>query len=289
MLLLPMTLTIVAAQSLAQTENTVVKNISKVITLQTNDVLSISGEKADITLTGWDKNYAELKISFSAEHKDRAIATKEIEYMHYSLSREKNTVELRNAFLLPSRTDRIQSRIRVVINLMVPGRNAFSIYNKYGNIELRDLSGKLVVVLDFCDLNLNNISGKINIQSSYSEVRGDKLAPSSFISNDEESKYVMALDNGTYEFNSKHGDLDLTVGGIQALAVNATHTDVTIQPIDHTRHNYQLLSKEGKIYVPRQFDKPIHEENRQTRFVLRQASSKSFIDIKTTFNTITIQ
>ena len=99
--LLLMTAGFAMAQSTVHADGIVTKNISKVISLATADVLSIAGEKADITLTGWDKNYAELKISFSAEHKDRAIATKEIEYMHYSLSREKNTVELRNAFLLP--------------------------------------------------------------------------------------------------------------------------------------------------------------------------------------------
>jgi len=287
-LLLMMT-SVVAAQTKVQADNIVTKNFSKVIALAPGDIFSITGEKADITLKGWDKNYAELKITFSAEHKDRTIAVKEVEYMHYSLSREKNTVELRNAFILPSRADLIQSRVKVVMTLMVPSKNTFSIYNKYGNAELNDLSGNLSVALEFCDLVLNHISGKINIQSLYSEVRGAALAPSSFISNDEESKYVMALDNGTYVFNSKHGDLDLTLGGVQSITVNATHTDVTIQPIDHAYHNYQLLSKEGKIYVPKEFANPVKVEDKQSRFVLTRTSSNSLIDIKTTFNTITIQ
>src|SRR5687767_14267637 len=171
----------VMAQAVVQADNIVTKNISKVVELAPGDIFSITGEKADITLKGWDKNYAELKITFSAEHKDRMIAMKEVEYMHYALSREKNTVELRNAFILPSHADRIQSRVKVVMNLMVPSKNTFSIYNKYGNAELSDLSGKLSLVLEFCDLVLNHISGKINIQSLYSEVRGAALAPSSFI------------------------------------------------------------------------------------------------------------
>lgn len=280
---------IVTAQTVAQGGNIVTKNISKVIVLAPGDIFSITGEKADITLKGWDKNYAALKITFSAEHKDRKIAVKEIEYMHYSLSREKNTVELRNAFILPSRADLIQSRVKVVMTLMVPSKNTFSIYNKYGNAELNDLSGNLSVVLEFCDLVLSHISGKINVQSLYSEVRGAALAPSSFISNDEESKYVMTLDKGTYLFNSKHGDLDLTLGGVQSITVNATHTDVNIQPIDHAYHNYQLLSKEGKIYVPKEFASPVKVEDNQSKFVLTRTSSSSLIDIKTTFNTITIQ
>ena len=280
---------VVAAQTNVEADNIVTKTFSKLIALGPGDIFNITGEKANITLKGWDKNYAELKIIFSAEHKDRTVAVKEVEYMHYSLSREKNTVELRNAFILPSRADLIQSRIKVAMTLMVPSKNTFSIYNKYGNAELNNLSGNLSVVLEFCDLVLNHISGKINIQSLYSEVRGAALAPSSFISNDEESKYVMALDNGTYVFNSKHGDLDLTLGGVQSITVNATHTDVTIQPIDHAYHNYQLLSKEGKIYVPKEFANPVKVEDKQSRFVLTRTASHSLIDIKTTFNTITIQ
>lgn len=280
---------VVAAQTNVQADNIVTKTFSKLIALAPGDIFSITGEKANITLKGWDKNYAELKIIFSAEHKDRTVAVKEVEYMHYSLSREKNTVELRNAFILPSRADLIQSRIKVAMTLMVPSKNTFSIYNKYGNAELNNLSGNLSVVLEFCDLVLNHISGKINIQSLYSEVRGAALAPSSFVSNDEESKYVMALDNGTYVFNSKHGDLDLTLGSVQSITVNATHTDVTIQPMDHAYHSYQLLSKEGKIYVPKAFASPVKVDDKQSRFVLTRTASHSLIDIKTTFNTITIQ
>jgi hypothetical protein len=161
-LLLP--LLMVTAVVLAQNDNTVTRSVSKTIQLAPDDVFSISGEKATINLKGWDKNYAELKIIFTAEHKDREVAAKEVEYMHYSLSRERKTVELRNAFLLPSDADHIQSRIKVVMELMVPSKNTFSIDNKYGDAVIRDLSGKVSIVLEFCDLILNNVSGQINIQ-----------------------------------------------------------------------------------------------------------------------------
>jgi hypothetical protein len=64
---------------------------------------------------------------------------------------------------------------------------------------------------------------------------------------------------------------------------------VTIQPADHASYNYQLLSKEGRIYVPRQFGTLIKKENGQSKFILTQTSASPLIDIKTTFNTITIQ
>src|SRR5688572_24948279 len=84
------------------------KTISKSIVLSPGDVFIITGEKASITLSGWDKDHISVKITFSAGHTDKIIATKELEYMHYALSRDKNAVELRNAFILPSKTDRLQ-------------------------------------------------------------------------------------------------------------------------------------------------------------------------------------
>src|SRR5688572_31109773 len=58
----------------------------------------------------------------------------------------------------------------------------------------------------------------------YSEVRGEALAPSSFICNDEESKYILAVDRGTYVFNSRHGDHDLTLGSVQSVKRSEEHT-----------------------------------------------------------------
>ncbi len=233
--------------------------------------MKITGEKAYIKLTGWDKPHVEIKITFTAEHHDKAVAQAELEYMHYALSREKNIVELQNAFLLPSRTDRLQSRVKVSFELMVPKMATLSLYNRFGNIEISDMSGALSLQLEFSDLLLNNVSGKLNVRSSYSAVRGDALSPVAFTSNDEETKYALTLNKGTYTFNSKHSDLNLTLNNIQSLSVNATHTDITIRPTDTALYNYQLVSREGKIFLPRQFKSS--NTGRQSKPICPQTSA----------------
>jgi hypothetical protein len=273
----------------AQRDVNVNKNISKTVLLNPGDIFSVVAEKAHVNVTGWDKNYVALRIKFSAEHADIAIATREVEYMHYSVSRDKNTVALRNAFILPSSIDHMQSRITILMEVMVPASNTLSIYNKYGDTEIRDMSGKTSLTLEFSDLVLSNVSGEIKIRSSYSEVRGDGLSFSTFISNDEESKFILTLDSGSYVFNSKHGDLDLTLASVQSVTIDATHTDVTVQPADHASYNYQLVSKEGKIYMPRGFGNVVKKENNQSKVILTPKATNPLINIKTTFNTITIQ
>jgi hypothetical protein len=265
------------------------KTIEKTIPVATNDVFNIVGEKTTLTVKAWNKNHISLKITFSAEHTDHEIAKKELEYMHYSLSRDKHTVELRNAFILPPKTDGVQSKVRVIMELNVPAALKLSIYNRYGNAELSGLSGTISAVFEFSDLVLNNVTGEINIRSSYSEVRGEGLALLSFTSDDEESKYTLALDRGSYSFNSRHSDHDLTLGDIQAMTINAKHTDITIQPKEFRSFNYQLISKEGNIYLPIRFGDLVKKEKNQSRLTLSQKPAMPLIDITTTFNTITIQ
>ncbi len=225
----------------------------------------------------------------SAEHTDREIATKELEYMQYALSRDKHTIELRNGFILPSKTDGVQSKVRVMIEVTVPSALTLSMHNRYGNTELSGLSGKISAILEFNDLMLNNVSGEIKIQSSYSEVRGERLTVSSFISNDEESKYTLEIDRGSYSFNSKHSDHDLTLAGIKSLTIKAKHTDITIQPKDFGSYNYTLVSKDGKIYLPVAFGHLVKKDNNQSQLTLSQKPAMPLIDVSTTFNTITIQ
>lgn len=265
------------------------KNISKTVMLKPGDLLDITAEKASLIIKGWEKDYVDIRITFSAEHSNIRVATREVEYMHYSLSRDKNTVELRNAFLLPSHLDRIESKVRVLMTLSVPHALALKVYNKYGDVELSDVSGTISMMIDFSDLMLDNVSGKLNIRSSYCEVRGQGLSLSTFSSIDQESKYRLSLNQGAYKFASKFGDIDLTLGTIQSLQVDAVHTDVTLQPNDPSSFNYQLINKDGRIFLPRQFGDIIKKENNQSRVLLTQKSSSPILDIKTSFNTITIQ
>lgn len=279
----------VSGQNPSQNVPVVSKHYTKTVSFAPEDVLTISGEKASIVIRGWDRSHAEIRITFSAEHTDKTLAAKEVEYMHYSLSRDRKNVELRNAFLLPPRTDRIESRVRVQMELMLPRSMTITLYNKYGDVEITDLSGTLSVTLDFSDLFLNNVSGKLNIQSAYSEVRGRGLSLSTFSSIDEESKYHLSLDNGSYSFKSKYSDINLTVGSIRSLMIDASHTDVTLRPHGPASFNYELISREGKIFMPQQFGNIVKEANDQMTVSLTEKPTQPLLHVKTTFNTITIQ
>jgi hypothetical protein len=283
-------LVLVAFSSYAQTEpQRVTRSTNNKIPMNEASIFSITGEKATIILSTWSKNYGQMKIVSTAIHPDKKIATKEIEYMHYVLAREGNIVELRNAFMLPPKTDRMESKVEVLIEVIVPVNTELRIRNKYGDTEINGTAGKLSIDLEFSDLSLKNIMGTVDIRSVYSEVRSENLMVNSFSSHDEETKYILQIGKGSYTFNSRHSVLDLTPGDIQQLVVNASHTDVTIRPKEFKAYNYDLVSKDGKIFVPSQFNSSPKKGNIQSTLALKHKDTNQLITVKTTFNNITIQ
>jgi hypothetical protein len=288
--LLLINLSFIVCCGYAQTEpQRVTRSTSNKIPVKEGDIFSITGEKATIILSTWSKHYVQMKIVSSATHPDKRIALKEIEYMHYALAREGNIVELRNAFILPPKTDRLESKVEVLIEVTVPVNTELKVRNKYGDTEISGTAGKVSIDLEFSDLSLKNIMGTVDIRSAYSEVRSENLMANSFSSHDEETKYILQIGKGSYMFNSRHSVLDLSPVDIQRLTVNASHTDVTIRPKEFRTYNYDLVSKDGKIFLPPQFDSSLKKENRQSTLALKYNDANQLITVKTTFNNITIQ
>jgi hypothetical protein len=273
----------------AQQSEIVTKTVTRQLPLSTKDVLNVVGEKATIRIKGWDKDYSVLKITFHATHGSKKIAAQELEFMHYAITREKNNIEIRNAFILPPATDYIQSKLEVVIELSVPATGRLSVSNKYGNTDLSEVSGNININLEFSDLDLSNISGTLAMKCAYSEVHGQGILVSSLKCEDEKSQIFMNVSGGTLLFNSKHSDLDLTLKTIQSLKIESSRTNITLSPEHFDLYNYMLVNKEGKIYLPASYTQQVKREGKQTSFSLITNPPKPLIQITTTYNTITLK
>jgi hypothetical protein len=273
----------------AQQVETVTKTVTKQLPLSTEEVLNVAGEKATIHVKGWDKKYALLKITFQATHASKKIATQELEFMHYAITCEKSNIEIRNAFILPPATDYIQSKLEVVIELSVPAACQLSVSNKYGNAHLSKLSGRININLEFSDLDMSNISGTLAMKCAYSEVHGQDLSVSSLKCDDEKSQIFMGVSGGALLFNSKHSDLDLTLKTIRSLRIESSRTNITISTGHFALYNYRLVNKEGKIYLPAPYDQQVNKEGKQNSLSLITNPPKPFIQITTTYNTITLK
>jgi hypothetical protein len=208
--------------------------------------------------------------------------------MQYALTREKNTIELRNGFILPSATDHIQSKLEVLMELMIPDGTSLTVTSKYGDTDISRFTGKVTAMMEFSDLNISNVRGEFKVRSIYSEIRSQGMEVSFFTCDDEKSQIYMDAANGEYTFNSKHSDINLTLKAIKSLSIEASRTNVTIMPSDYNEYNYKLTS-DGKIFVPTQYAAQLKKSGKQNIFEMKSTPAKPIIEVTTTFNTITIK
>ena len=271
-----------------QKQAVVSKVITKSISMASSDALSIVGEKAHIAVSGWDKDYAQVKILFSASNVNRAVAVREFEFMQYAITREKNIIELRNAYVLPFDVDQIRSMLNVTFEIMLPARSRLSITNKYGTIELKSLSGEINASFSFCDLFVTGISGKASLKPSYSEVRGEVNSPL-FFCDAEKSEIFLELSGGAYTFKTSLGDIDLDLKSILSLNVKASHTGVTLRTASVRSFNYDLATRNGKIYAADIDSRHVKEEDRLSTLFYKPEADNALIEIYTTYSPITIK
>ena len=172
---------------------------------------------------------------------------------------------------------------------MVPAKNKLQITNKYGDINITQLSGNIDVTISFGDLHFIDVSGNVEIISSYSDIRGSRISAASFRCTDEKSKISLDLARGNYSFFSKHGDIDLTVKKINALTIKSNRSDITIRPQDIDACRYKIANTDGTLYLPEKYFGRIIKKGNQTLFATTGSPSMPLLAVTATFNSVTIK
>jgi DUF4097 and DUF4098 domain-containing protein YvlB len=275
----------------AQTDmQTATRTVTKNIICTPATLFSVNAEKVSMVVTGWNNNYIQVRISFFAHHPDLAVATRELSYMQYAIATEKDYVELRNIFKLPAIVDHIQSKLEIKMELMIPAKNKLQLVNKYGDINLVQLSGNIQVNLSFGDLRLTDIAGHVVVASGYSDIRGNLINSASLNCTDEKSKISLDLDGGgNYSFLSKHGDIDLGIKKINALTIKSNRSDITIRPQNLDACRYKIISTDGTLYLPVKYTGRLVKKGNQTSFNAAGSASQPLLTVTAAYNSVTIK
>lgn len=272
-----------------ETTQPVTKSFTQNINCPAGALFSITAEKATLTITGWANSYIQARISFFASHPDKKIAQQELDYMQYAISKEKDLVELINIFKLPANVEHIKSKLEVRMEIMVPANNKLQVTNKYGEVNISRLTGNIQVNIAFGNLYFTDVTGNIVMNANYSDVRGTQLNAPSLNCTDERSKIALDLESGSYSFQSKHSDIDLSIKKINALNIKANRTDITIRPqhIDDCR--YKITSTDGLLYLPAKYTSRLIKKGNQTSFTTSGANTMPLLAVSANFNSVTIK
>ena len=266
------------------------KSISKTLPFSAQDELKINGDKADVNLSGWDKDYIQVKIMLSSRHQDKSVAEKELGYMKYSLTREGKQIEVINTFIIPDGVTKLQSRINVLFEIKVPAHAKILLLNKYCTVRLSDLNAEATMLMEFGHLEMSRVSGKFMIRNKFGDIQGTDISGS--LNCETDKSFINLQDiKGSCMINSVLGSIDLGIHeSMKSLVVKAAHTPVSINLKEISLFNYDFRTTYSSIFVPEAYRKNIGVAvlNANT-FNLIQNNSKKTIKINTTYSPITLK
>jgi hypothetical protein len=270
-------------QAIAQT---VSKHISKTVAVEKDCNILITGKKADIKISGWDKDSVRAEIIISFSHKDKETAKREIKYSNCNIKKTLSALIINNNFLIPADVDNISSLINITYTIKLPYKSTVILNNSYGNCSVNRLNGYLNLHNDYGNINLNNTSGVIRIFSTLSKINVHYLSGKAEFDT-KNSEYVLNNINGIISIKNSVGNIEAEPGTkLRKLTINSAGGEVNLKIHDVNKYDYDLQTKYAKVIVnePNQSKFEQQAQNRLTHI----AGNNPMIQVSTKFNNINI-
>lgn len=269
------------------TAQTVSKYINKTLAVEKDCNILITGKKADIKISGWDKDSVRAEITISFSHKDNEIAKREIEYSSCNIKKTLSALNINNNFLIPAGVDNILSLISITYNIKLPYKSTVIINNSYGNCSINRFNGYLNMHNDYGNITLNNIDGLARIFSTLSKINASYLWGETEFDT-KNSEYILSNINGTISIENSMGNMKVEPGAkLRKLAINSPGGEVTLKIHDLDKYDFDLQTKYAKVVVYESNHNKFEQQsqNRLTRIT----GNNPIIQVSTKFNNINIR
>lgn len=265
----------------------VTKAITKSIPYTTGKSIKIVGEKAEISVQSWDKNFISIKLSLIAKHPNRKTAEEDLKYIDYKVADEKNEISITNYFSQKSGYKDINSNLSAKIELLVPTECNLNITNLYGSITLNTINGKLYVDLSFTQLTMSAVKGLVNIKSHYGDIDAENVEAQLEVKSDMANIAFRNL-SGTSSFEGHYGQISILPSNkISTLNINADRTNVDIITDSLNDFDFDIETRFGTIKVPKQIKKSV--DSNLTRSKFQQKNGKPLIRINGNYSIINLK
>ncbi len=233
--------------SIGQTTYQVVtRKIEKEFEFFGSDYLIVNAEKGIITIQPCNEMKISVVANIVVKNKDLNIAKKELEYLKWDAFRKNKELHMTNTILLPQNYV-LSSIVRVEYTIFVPQGVHFSIYNKFGKVNVSNLTCVSKYNLQYCDMKLENISGTTRITSNVgdlylTDVRGELQMTSRY------STLQISNFSGNGEISATYGDIKVNLAdAISLLNITAERCDVFISNKNCKEINLNLETKFGEM------------------------------------------
>ncbi len=282
----------------AQTKVRVVsRTIEKTFKYKENDIIKINADKANIKISGWDKNTVYVKLKIIAKNPDLRIAKKELSYMKYSLSKSGKMIDLTNNITLKRGVKSVNSYLKFEYEIKVPEKSAVIVNNYYGNVNINDLTGILKVFIEYGKLDLKNLKGILNANIQVGDITANNINLKAKI-NASHSEINMNNISGEYTFETNFGLINISpVQMLKKLNISSSKTQITFNNKDCMKYNFELSNLYGDIIISNKCMinniSGIKEDNTKTDnskkvFIYKNSDTAPLIQIRAKYANINI-
>ena len=223
-----------------------VKTYSKTYTVDAGTKLDINNRYGKVTVNTWNKNEFKVDVQIQVTADKADDTRKFIDRISINDSKQGQVVSFKTNIATDVFGSSTSSR-KIEINYVVymPAQNALDITNKYGNVELPDLDGKLVINCAYGSLQAKSLSNPANqIKVSYGDARIGSLKAT-----DLDISYGSLVLGSVDKLNADVKYSSAKIGKITTSGIlNVKYgTGVQISNLDDNMKNLSVISKYSNI------------------------------------------
>ncbi len=212
-------------------------------------LLDITAEKAIVNIRTIKGNTLVLHLEQIVKNQDANEAKKELEYLHFVERKERQRLYLHNYVQLPNGTAGMTSIVNNIYTIDVPENCHLKIKNELGNVTVIGVRTSSRFDLNYCELKLTDVKGKVYVDSRVGDVRlNDCEVEGEFITENVSMKLQYC--KGSFDFTSKFGQISCIMSEqISLLNAEIEQCDITLINRTALDFDYVINVENAKINV----------------------------------------
>jgi len=270
-----------------QVVEVVTKSIQKSMPFEIGSEVSIEGQKADVYMSTWDKNRIAVYLDIVSSHPDKDQATADLENMDYELVKSGSKIIIKN--FLKDESKKSASQLEAKYTIILPESCPVNLSNVFGSAQVRDLSNALVVNASYCNLQLTNLRGFIDINTSFGDIKGHDIVGQVRIKS-AWTDMNLSQAGGEWTINSQQDVIKIDASASFAnFDIQGDQSEIYIQKPAVGLFNYEIISGLSELNLPKELvfqERKIGHNLQEVR--LETPSAKGSFKIKNDFGMIVI-